>query len=233
MRGGRGRRSRGGGSQVQRQVKSILRRDLLTTSTGWVRNKTRNCDPPEYLYEPIIQRRVRAIAHIDVTGLIFTPFEIGAAHGMYATFRNVKVNRVDVWGKADGTTISLAAEFDGYQKTFTDVGVTGSRRSHVSIAISPRDAEWYAVSDQSELFTVRLYDEKATLIAGNCIVDFHCQFYGNVIPDLPSEDTPMGFRHPSNRPALSETSLQKSMSSLSVSNTFELLPQVAPSVVSP
>lgn len=177
---GRGRSVRG----VNRAVHRLLKRDHLTTEPNWFINKTRNTDPPQYQSEPVFQRKIRAVTAGAAAGVFYTHNFIAKIHDMDKVFKYLKISRIDIYGQADGATITasavLLAQGSNVSKTFSDTGVDGSRRSHISIGVCDKDNGFTAVGSTTNFLTLKAISKNGTSIDYDYIVDFHCQYYGNV-----------------------------------------------------
>lgn len=204
---------------VQKKIKSVLRTDQLTTHPGWKTIKSRRDDPPVYLYEPIIQRKIRAFVTIPATGLDMKFSSVANAHAMSNAFQFIGINRVDIYGVADGTTIVV--EFFWREQrpfTFTDTGVTGSRRSHISAKLANKEVDWYGVASTNNILNVKVYNTSATLVASSAVVDFYCQYYGNKPSPV---ETPLGV-HLGDLSHQSANSLASSLENLSLDNSADM-----------
>lgn len=167
-----------------RQIGNVLRKLHLNSSPSWHLVKGGSTDPPPYVEDVIYQRKVR-IASATPAGALGIPFStiLGAAGLPAGSFTRMTILRVDAYGSITGAEngIRLSTNIitnDGLvvDRDFEDYGTLGARRPKVSIEISPKDQEFIDTSSPAGLVVFRTLDRNGTAIAGNVVVDFHCQF---------------------------------------------------------
>jgi hypothetical protein len=178
-----GRRGRGKNPGVNRQINNALRANHLTGIPGWYLIKSGQNDPPPYNDDAVYARKVRkVVATVADGGYAITPINLTSALGFSAsTFKYITLTRVDVWGIANqnGIKISIAPNSGpNGDRDFVDYGVSGSRRPHVAVGISPRDQTWYTTAATTVICVARTLSAVGVEIAGQVIIDAHVQFRG-------------------------------------------------------
>lgn len=178
-------RGRARRSNANRRVAQILRSHHVTTSPTWYQIRTRSTDPPAYNNDPMYQRKVRFIGKGAAAGYEFTIDTIGKQSKFDLLFAYIMIERIDVYGQADASTIQCTVKdlktiqpSYGITKNFTDAGVDGSRRSHISIAYPAKDNRLFKIADPAILMTLSSLSKNGTAQDYDYVIDIHCKFSG-------------------------------------------------------
>jgi len=168
---------------INRQINNALRANHLTGIPGWYLIRSNQDDPPPYNDDAVYARKVRKVVATTADGgYAITPINLTSALGFSAsTFKYITLTRVDVWGVAnnDGIKLSVAPNSGpNGDRDFVDYGVTGSRRSHIAVGISPRDQTWYTTAATTVIAVGRVLSPVGVGIVGNIVIDAHVQFRG-------------------------------------------------------
>lgn len=174
-------RRKGVPKNVERQITRKLKRDHLTEGPTWYRIPTRNVDPPQYSLDAQYQRKIRIRPTFVLTGGDITIAIVAA--NFAAAFAWIKISRVDIYGHATTEQIQCIARLPSapliMSRRFSDTGVEGSRRSHISIELAEQHNNFMPTNSTVAFLTVQIFSEAGIGLPGTLVMDFHCTLMGS------------------------------------------------------
>lgn len=152
----RGRRGRRGNQNRQRAVRQIANKIHsmhLNSAPTWYRIASRVDDPPPYVTDVIYSRKVRVTSIVSTFSVTYQDIRDAIGLTQANFFTRMFVRRIDAYGDTTNS-ISLTPHLADTpvltrpDRAFTDIGVPGSRRPHISVNVSPKDSSYVTLFSQ-------------------------------------------------------------------------------------
>lgn len=179
------RRGNRRGTAYSRAVTSTVRRLRLNAPDRWYSLRSKQWDPPQYKNAPVWTRKVRMEYEAPQAGSHVTYRDVATAMGIPTEgdkiFTAMYINRIDVWAMASQSSVTIRAytqDSDNPDAEFSDYGVQGARRPHVSIALPLHAVRTVQLSSWTR--RVVSFPE----VSGKVVIDFHCAFWSGDFWDI-------------------------------------------------
>lgn len=177
-------RSKKNTKSIQALVQQELKRLKINSPPIWKQVPSKIYDPPSYNACPIWQRKFRMQIATKLDNDTDITFQQVITKKYATIFTFMICTRITVYGPADGSTLYLRANMnpeDNLFRCFTDCGVKDSKRSHITIATSPKDWQPVDSSNYSNTFvSLNLIDSRNKRSVGQIIIDFHVRMWEQV-----------------------------------------------------